>query len=167
MEPKFCPLCRSELRARAFDGTVRAACSATDCSFVHWNNPVPVVAGLVRLGERYVLARGARWPAGLFSLLTGFVERGESPAAAIAREVREELGLATQELDFIGHFPLGELNQLLMAYTVHAEGAPVLGVEIAAIEIVSAAELACFDFGPLELTRSIVAQWLERRRAAP
>jgi NAD+ diphosphatase len=159
---KYCPLCRSELRQRDIDGRIRLGCSATECRFVHWGNPIPVVASLVRLADSYVLARNANWPAGLFSVLTGFIENGEAPESAAARETLEELGVRARSTHLIGHFPLAQLNQLIIAYEVRAAGELTLGDEIAEVKVVSPTELATVDFGPLRLTSEIVSSWLQK-----
>jgi ADP-ribose pyrophosphatase YjhB (NUDIX family) len=117
---------------------------------------------LVRLSDSYVLARNANWPAGLFSFLTGFIETGEAPESAAVRETQEELGVRARS----GHFPLARLNQLVIAYEVHAAGDLTLGDEIAEVKVVSPTELAGFDFGPLSLTSEIVSSWLQRGRRA-
>ena len=133
---------------------------------MHWNNPIPVVASLVRLSDGYVLARNANWPTGLFSFLTGFIESGEVPESAAVRETQEELGVRARSAHLIGHFPLAQLNQLVIAYEVRAAGELTLGDEIAEVRVVSQAELATFDFGPLSLTSEIVSSWLQRERLA-
>jgi NADH pyrophosphatase NudC (nudix superfamily) len=160
---KYCPLCRSELSHRSINGRERVGCSSAECRFVHWDNPIPVVASLVRMPDGYVLARNANWPAGLFSFLTGFIETGEAPESAAMRETQEELGVRAQGAQLIGHFPLTQLNQLVIAYEVRAAGALTLADEIAEVKVVSSAELATFDFGPLRLTSDIVASWLQAR----
>jgi NADH pyrophosphatase NudC (nudix superfamily) len=99
----------------------------------------------------------------VFSFLTGFLEEGESPEAAVAREVEEELSLTAQSVDFIGHFPLQRLNQLIIAYSVGATGEVSLSEELAETKALSAGELANFDFGPLTLTGDIVRAWLGKR----
>jgi NAD+ diphosphatase len=163
---KYCPLCRSELGHRNIDGRARLGCSAAGCRFVHWDNPIPVVASLVHVSDRYVLARNANWPAGLFSFLTGFIDSGEAPESAAVRETQEELGVRALSAHLIGHFPLAQLNQLVIAYEVRAAGELTLGDEIAEVKVVSQTELATFDFGPLSLTSEIVSSWLQRERRA-
>ena len=133
---------------------------------MHWDNPIPVVASLVRLSHGYVLARNANWPAGLFSFLTGFIESGEDPEFAAVRETQEELGVRALSAHLIGHFPLAQLNQLVIAYEVRAAGEFALGDEIAEVKVVSPTELATFDFGPLRLTSEIVSSCLQRERRA-
>ena len=58
---------------------------------------IPVVAALsVRDGRVFLARRGAHKPsAGLWELPGGKVEQGEAPAAALARELKEELFLDT------------------------------------------------------------------------
>jgi NAD+ diphosphatase len=163
---RYCPLCRSELRHRNIDGRTRLGCSSAGCTFVHWDNPIPVVASLVLLSDGYVLARNASWPAGLFSFLTGFIDKGETPESAAARETQEELGVRAQSAHLIGHFPVVQLNQLVIAYEVRAAGEVKLGDELAEVKVVSPTELATFDFGPLSLTSEIVSSWLQRDRRA-
>jgi ribosomal protein S27AE len=50
---KFCPACRTGLELRAVDGRERLCCGSAACNYVHWNNPVPVVAALVELDDKY------------------------------------------------------------------------------------------------------------------
>ncbi|MBK8745367.1 MAG: NUDIX domain-containing protein [Propionivibrio sp.] len=158
---KYCPLCRSDLESRPVDGVVRLACSSVQCQFVSWNNPIPVVAGLVRNEGQYVLARNATWPEGMFSMITGFLEQGESPESAILRETEEELGLKGSACQFIGHYPHPRFNQLIIAYAVEAHGQVTLNDEIAEVRRVSREQLATYDFGRLGLIRTIVSHWLE------
>ena len=42
---KHCPSCRSKLAEREIDGKKRLAC--TYCTYVYWNNPLPVTASIV------------------------------------------------------------------------------------------------------------------------
>ena len=72
-------------------GQTRLAC--TQCDFVHWRNPVPVVAAVVERAGRVVLVHSIGRPPTWYGLVAGFLERGEHPEAAVLREVAEELGL--------------------------------------------------------------------------
>jgi NADH pyrophosphatase NudC (nudix superfamily) len=159
---KYCPWCGSKLTRRSTGAEERLACESSGCRFVHWNNPIPVVAVLVRSGDAYILARGAAWPDGVFSVLTGFLEKGESPESAVTREVAEELGLEVRDMQFIDHFSFQEQNQLIIAFACHATGSLVLGAEISETRRIPTGELADYDFAPLRLTQEIVARWLEK-----
>jgi NAD+ diphosphatase len=127
---RFCPSCGMGLERKLVDDQERLAC-ARDCGFVHWDNPVPVVAAIIEYQGRVLLARNAAWPEDWFALVTGFLERGESPEEAVLREVMEEVGLAGEISGFVGLYPFFKQNQLLIVYHITADGEVSLGKEIA------------------------------------
>lgn len=53
----------------------------------------PVVIMLVTRGNKTLLGRSHGWPEGVYSLLAGFMEPGETIAEAVRREVFEESGV--------------------------------------------------------------------------
>ena len=152
---KCCPKCGTDLGAMEIDGKCRQACPVSGCGFVHWDNPVPVVAAVVRCNGQYVIARNSKWPPGIFSMITGFVERNETPMDTLARELKEELGLDLRKAEFIGHFKFPQANQLIVAFLAHAVGSVTLGSEIAEVKMLTDAEASSHDFGILELTSEI------------
>ncbi len=153
---RYCPQCGGELVLREAGGLVRPTCLAEGCGFVLWDNPVPVVAALVELEGRIVLARNVAWPENAFGLVTGFLERDEAPAQAVAREVAEELGLTAIAVSLIGLYPFTQKNQLLIAYHVVAEGRIVLNEELAEFRLIEPERLKAWDFG----TGFAVRDWL-------
>lgn len=155
---KFCPQCGSALRKKQIDELERLACDRT-CGYVHWDNPTPVVAAIVRCNEKFILARNAKWPEGRFSLIAGFLEAFESPEPAILRETQEELGLIGQTATFIGHYTFPQRNQIIIAYLVEATGEIQLNKQelLEALEL-SAEELKAFDFGNLRLGPLVVQE---------
>lgn len=158
---KYCPDCASPLELKRIDGVERMACAAPECMFVHWDNPVPVVAALVQYRGKIVLARNSFWPEDTFSLVTGYLERGESPEQAVVREVKEELGLDGKVKGFIGCYSHAEKNQVVLAHWVVAAGNLETGSEIAEVKLVSRRQLGLWQFGRLALTSAIVKQWLK------
>jgi NADH pyrophosphatase NudC (nudix superfamily) len=100
---RFCPRCATPLAERADaeheGGRVRQVCPDETCGYVHWNNPLPVVAAIVEYEGKILLARNAAWPEGMFALITGFLENGETPEEGIAREVREETSLQAETVE--------------------------------------------------------------------
>ena len=159
---KYCPECASLLKLERVDGVERKACSSPECSFVHWDNPVPVVAALVQYQGKIVLARNSQWPEGMFSLVTGYLERGETPEEAAVREVKEELGLNGKVQDFIGCYSFTEKNQVILAHSVAATGELTTGSEITEVRLLSREELKRWQFGRLALSSAIVERWLEK-----
>lgn len=157
---RHCPQCGGPLAETWLDGAVRLRCGA--CPFIHWNNPLPVVAALVELDGQVVLARNRAWPKKQFGLITGFLEAGESPDQAALREVKEELGLDGCVVSLIGNYPFARQRQVIMAYHVRASGTPALNEELAEIRLISRERLRAWDYG----TGLAVAQWLDDQRRA-
>ena len=76
---KFCPKCGRDLKPAQIDGRTRLSCSSNSCGFVFWDNPIPVVAALVEREGHVVLVRNKAWPQKIYGLVTGFLEKGETP----------------------------------------------------------------------------------------
>jgi NAD+ diphosphatase len=72
--------------------------------------------------ERLLLGRQDSWPAGRYSTLAGFLEPGESLAAAVGREVHEEVGLHVHDVAYLGDQPWPFPNSLMVGFTARAEG---------------------------------------------
>ena len=158
---KFCPKCASELEKREIDGRDRRVCTDTSCNFVHWNNPTPVVAAIIEHEGEMILARNKGWPPKWFGLVTGFLEAREHPDEAVLREVKEELGLDGEVVDFVGHYTFEQMNQIILAYHVVAEGEIVLGDELEAFKRVPPEKLRPWPQG----TGKAVADWIQRRKS--
>ncbi|MGW8247984.1 MAG: NUDIX domain-containing protein [Acidiferrobacterales bacterium] len=156
---KYCPQCGSNLVDRDVDGEPRQVCSDENCTFVFWNNPVPVVAALVELDGDYIIARNRSWPRGIFSVITGYLEQGELPEDAVIREVSEELGLQGTITRFIGNYMFKEKNQLIVCYEVSASGTIETNQELAELKRLSRKELSNYDFRPLYITEQIIRDW--------
>lgn len=154
---KFCPQCASELESKELDGAVRLLCSAADCDYTHWNNPTPVVAAIVEWKGDIILARNQAWPEGMFGLITGFLEKGETPDEGIIREVKEELSLNAIESTFIGYYSFFQANQLILAYHIKTEGRVFRSEELAELKRVPPDELQAWEFG----TGPAVQDWLD------
>jgi len=156
---RFCPKCASPLVVSQIDGKERLVCSAT-CGYVFWENPVPVVAAIIELGDSVILVRNKEWPEKFLGLVTGFLEKGETPEEAILREVKEELGLTGTIAGFVGYYSFFPMNQIILAFHVKATGAVTLGNELAEFKSLSPDKVRPWSFG----TGLAVKDWLEKRK---
>ncbi|MBW1641302.1 MAG: NUDIX domain-containing protein [Deltaproteobacteria bacterium] len=156
---RFCPHCGSKVSANKIDGESRLCCESESCNYVFWNNPTPIVGAIVELGNEIVLVQNNGWPEGMFGLVSGFLEAGETPDDCVLREVKEELGLEGRIESFIGYYSFLEMNQLILAFHVKAQGDITIGDEIADIKKVSPEKLKPWPFG----TGPAVRDWLENR----
>lgn len=157
----YCPKCRSQLIQSEVDGRQRLKCSSETCGYIFWDNPTPVVAGIVELDGQVILVRQKGWPEKWLGLVTGFIERGETPEQAILRELKEELGLEGEILSFVGYYTFFELNQLILAFHVHAWGDIRLGEELEAYKRIPPEKLRPWKLG----TGPALRDWLSRRSA--
>ena len=83
---------------------------------------VAVIMSVIDDQDRILLARGAGWGTGRFSVLAGFLEPGESLAAAVAREVHEEVGLEVSDVEYLGDQPWPFPNSIMVGFTARANG---------------------------------------------
>ena len=117
---KFCPTCKSEMQLNSEN---YLACTSTECNFIYYDNPTPVVAAIVEYGEKQlILAHNKLWPPTWYALITGFLEKNEHPDEAVLREVKEELSLDGEIGSFIGHYTFKRMNQIILAYHVKTNG---------------------------------------------
>ena len=157
---QFCPWCGSRLGKKEIEGREYAACVAEGCGYVFWDNPLTVVAAIVEHEGSVILARGRGWPEKMFGLVTGFLEKGETPEDAVVREVREELGLDARVRGLVGIYTFLQKNQLIVAYDLVAEGEVSLNEELEEIRRVSPDKLKGWPFG----TGPAVRDWVEKRK---
>ncbi len=75
--------------------------SCPQCHAEHFPRNDPVVLMLVTSGNNILLGRSCGWPQGLYSLLAGFMEPGESVEAAVRREIMEEVGIRLGHVEYV------------------------------------------------------------------
>jgi len=99
----YCPRCGSAVNHEERFRKVRPVCP--QCGWIHFVDPKVAAAVLIEQDGRVLLVRRANEPfRGLWTLPAGFINGGESPAEAAARECLEETGLyvrVTRVLDII------------------------------------------------------------------
>jgi NAD+ diphosphatase len=157
---KFCPRCARPLGTREDSGRARSACPDAACGFVFYDNPLPVVAALVEHQGKVLLVRNQGWPEKWFGLVTGFLERDETPEAGVLRELKEELGLEGEVVRLIGVYAFQERNEVILAYHLRASGPLTPGKEISETRAVEPERLRAWPFG----TGLAVADWLAARK---
>ncbi|MEO0378903.1 MAG: NAD(+) diphosphatase, partial [Pseudomonadota bacterium] len=98
---RFCAKCGAESEV-SMAGWQRT-CPA--CGAHHFPRTDPVVIMLITHGNAVLMGRSPGWPEGMFSLLAGFVEPGETLEAAVRREVFEESGVRVGAVEYLSSQP--------------------------------------------------------------
>ena len=97
----FCAACGAA--SVATQGGWQRECPA--CGATHFPRTDPVVIMLVTRGNSVLLGRSPGWPEGMYSLLAGFMEPGETMEAAVRREVAEEAGVKVGAVRYLASQP--------------------------------------------------------------
>ncbi len=102
-EFNYCPRCGTGVNHEERFGRVRPVCP--QCGWIHFVDPKVAAAVLIEQEGRVLLVRRVNEPfRGMWTLPAGFINGGEDPAEAAARECLEETGLnvrVTRVLDII------------------------------------------------------------------
>lgn len=115
---QFCGRCG----AKTISLTTERAKQCPQCNLVNYPRLSPSIIVLVRRGEELLLARAPRFPPGMYSVLAGFVEPGETLEQAVEREVMEEVGLTLKNIRYFGSQPWPFPNSLMIGYTAEYAG---------------------------------------------
>ncbi|PVU94760.1 hypothetical protein BB561_002265 [Smittium simulii] len=83
-------------------------------------DPVIIVAIISPDGDKLLLARGAKFPPKRYSCIAGFVDAAESIEDAVRREVREEVGLNVDKIEYYTSQPWPFPNSLMIGCFAHA-----------------------------------------------
>jgi NAD+ diphosphatase len=88
-----------------------------NCGLVNYPRLSPAIIVLIARGNEVLLARSHRFPTGMYSVLAGFVEAGESLEETLIREVREEVGIEVKDIRYFGSQPWAFPNSLMIGFT--------------------------------------------------
>jgi len=101
----FCARCGAPSQPE--DGGWRRKCNS--CGGLHFPRTDPVVIMLITRrdsgGDNVLLGRQSIWPPGLYSLLAGFMEPGETIGDAVRRETMEETSVRVGRVGFLASQP--------------------------------------------------------------
>lgn len=116
----FCGRCGAATQSR--EGGHMRQCLNPDCATPHYPRTDGAVIMCVTDGPRILLHRQPAWPAGMWSVLAGFVEPGETLEQAVAREVFEETAILVDDIAYAGSQPWPFPASLMVGFTARAIG---------------------------------------------
>ncbi len=118
MEMNYCMQCGEKLRMKYHETEEREIPWCESCGAFRYpvfNTAVSMIV-LSRDSSRVILIQQYGRP--FYVLVAGYVNRGEDAEAAVAREVREELGLSVETLRFNHSHYFAPSNTLMLNFTV-------------------------------------------------
>jgi ADP-ribose/FAD diphosphatase len=142
----FCRQCGQPVVRQWVEADARERAVCGSCRCVDYENPHVLVACFIHWADKIVLCRRAADPGkGCWYLPIGYMEAGETPEEAAARELREEVGLAVPSSSFLLYeiVSLPHINQVYIAYRAALPARPHLtpGREALAAGIFAESEL--------------------------
>jgi NAD+ diphosphatase len=96
-----------------------------NCGLLSFPRLSPAVITLVQRGDSILLARGVNFAEGMYSVLAGFVEPGESLENAVAREIEEEVGIQVSDVTYFGSQPWPFPHSLMIGFTATYAGGEI------------------------------------------
>ena len=157
---RFCGRCGG--KTELVSGELAMRC--TRCGMMHYPRLSPAAIVLVERGDQILLARSPGFPKGMYSVLAGFVEPGESIEETVVREVKEEAGIEVTNVAYFGSQPWPFPNSLMIGFTVdYAGGELTLDPD----EIEDAGWYTTHDLPPLppktSIARAMIDDFVQRQ----
>ncbi|MBS0358773.1 MAG: NAD(+) diphosphatase [Proteobacteria bacterium] len=119
---QFCSRCGSTTvhRSKSFER------ECTSCELKFFPRISPSIIVLIKKNDHLLMARGPHFSPGIYGLIAGFVEVGESIEEAVHREVREEVGLKIKNLSYFGSQAWPFPDSLMIAFTADYESGEIV-----------------------------------------
>jgi len=95
---KFCGACGAALQLA--ESEISKTCGR--CGEIYFPVIAPATITLIRKGDQLLLAHNRHFREGLYSIIAGFTEAGETLEACVRREILEEVGIRVRNVKYAG-----------------------------------------------------------------
>lgn len=157
---RFCGRCAT---ATVSEPTERAR-RCPSCGLLAYPRLSPAVIMLVERDDTVLLAHGTRFPRPFYSALAGFVEPGETLENAVAREVKEEVGIDISDITYFGSQPWPFPHQIMIGFTAQYAGGDLVldPEEIVDADWFRADDLPMVPPRGMSIAGDLLADWIDR-----
>ncbi len=114
---RFCGVC-GEATEKKSDEHAKVC---PKCGHTSYPRLSPAVIVAVTKGDKLLLASSKNFTTGMYSVLAGFVEAGETLEECVKREIREEAGIEVTNVKYFGSQPWPFPNSFMLAFTAEHE----------------------------------------------
>lgn len=97
-------------------GTKELAMVCQQCGSQHYPRVSPCVIVAVRREHELLLAQHPRHKTGMYTVIAGFVEAGETLEQCVAREVLEETGITVANIRYVGSQPWAFPSNVMVGF---------------------------------------------------
>jgi len=129
-----------------------------ECKVPYYPKLAPAMIVRVEREDEVLLARAANFPPGIYSVLAGFVEPGESVEEAVVREVWEETRIVVEDVRYYSSQPWPYPNSLMLGFTARYKAGEIDTSQDAEIE--DAGWFRATDLPNVFPGRISISQWL-------
>lgn len=154
---RYCPGCGAPIAMKPTERAKHCAPCARD----FYPPVVPAVIVRVQRGNSILMTRAPRFPPGMYGLVAGFLEPGETLEQCVAREVLEETGLIVRDVRYFGSQPWPFPHQVMVGFTAEYESGDIV------VDKTELEEAAWFSRDalpmlppPFSIARALIDDWL-------
>lgn len=97
-----------------------------ECGFTSYPRISPAIIVAVTKENKILLARNSRFKKIFYSVLSGFVEPGETLEECLRREVEEEVGIEVKNISYFGSQSWPFPNSLMVAFTAEYDRGEII-----------------------------------------
>jgi NAD+ diphosphatase len=155
---QFCSRCGTKTQRR--QGERGKECP--ECGELFYPRISPAVIVLIRKEHEVLLARSPGFPPGMYSLIAGFIEPGETAEAAVIREIKEEVGIEVKNITYFGTQAWPFPNSLMIGFTAEYSSGNIQpdGFEIEDAKWFSIEKLPVLP-GKISIARKLIDHFLK------
>jgi NAD+ diphosphatase len=154
---RFCGACATPTELAPGERAKRCP----SCGLLAFPRLAPAIITLVTRGDEALLGQGVNFGVPMYSCLAGFVEPGETLEEAVAREVREEVGVEIADIRYQRSQPWPFPHSLMLGFRAEWAGGEI---EVDPVEIVDAKWFTRDDLPMvppgLSIARTLIDDWL-------
>ncbi len=145
---KFCGKCGTRIEIKNDERALFCA----RCNSVIYPKIPPAVIVAITCKDKLLLSKGRNFKGDFYALIAGYVDIGESLEEAVAREVKEEIGIEVGNLKYYKSQPWPFSGSLMVGYFAEADDTQPLKINRAEI-----AEAGWFQRGKLPKHASTIS----------
>jgi NAD+ diphosphatase len=158
---RFCGVCGASTIKKADEH----AKVCPECGHISYPRLSPAIIAAITKGDKLLLARNKNFAPGVYSVLAGFVEAGETLEECVKREIREEAGIEIKNIKYFGSQSWPFPNSYMLAFTAEHESGEI---KIGEDEIADAGWFGADEIpkvpGSLSISRKLIDWFIEKYR---